>query len=193
VNYLLGNDKSKWKTNIPTFGRVNFTGVYPGIDLAYYGHQGRLEYDFTIAPHADPSRIIVAFSGGEPLTSLNGKLNVETNGSSLTIDRPIAYQTIDGCKEFIRAGYRVNSNKQVSFEIKSYNHALPLVIDPVIEYSTFLAGEAPGFSSTATSIAVDSLGDSYVTGTTLSSDFPTTSGSFEPTVAASVCRRLSQS
>ena len=170
VNYLIGRDQTNWNTNIKSYADVLARNVYPGIDLRYHGAQQQLEYDFIVSPGAKVDDIQLLFDG---LTSLeiddDGKLVLNTEQGSLFHQRPIVYQEIQGEKISIPADYRLASNQQVSFSIGEYDQAYPLIIDPILDYSTYLGAEA---DDRGLAITVDDTGHAYIAGTTLSSTFP---------------------
>lgn len=169
ANYLLGNDPLKWRTNISTYGQVKYNDVYPGIDLVYYGNPGQLEHDFILAPGADIYQIVLAFDGTSGLTlSREGDLILPTAKGVIQLQRPVVYQEINGTKRFIEGRY-VQRNQQIGFQVAHYDQTKPLVIDPVLIYSTYLGGSAVDL---AYAIAIDSFGNTYVTGATNSVNFP---------------------
>ena len=159
-NYFIGNDPSKWRTNIPNYTRMALRGVYPGIDLIFYGNQGRLEYDWVVAPGADPKQIRVQLVGPAHLAK-NAGGDLVLN-SSLLQQKPVILQ--EGKR--IEGGYVVHG-RQVAFEIAAYDMTKPLVIDPVLAYSSYLGGNATDLGS---GIAVDGTGSAYVTGRTISTN-----------------------
>ncbi|HEX7313823.1 MAG TPA: SBBP repeat-containing protein [Pyrinomonadaceae bacterium] len=169
-NYLIGADSRAWRTGVPAFGRVRYEAVYKGIDAVYYGRQGRLEYDFVVAPGADPSRIRLRFDGARNVrVEENGDLVISTDGGDVRQQRPFAYQDVDGARREVKAGYVVDARGRVRFELGDYERARTLVIDPVLVYSSYLGGAS---DDSGTSVAVDSTGSAYVVGTTASADFP---------------------
>lgn len=171
VNYFVGSDPAQWRQNIPTYGRVRYRDVYPGIDLVYYGNQRQLEYDFNVAPGEDAGAIKLRFEGADKVTvDPNGDLLVALGDAILRQPKPIVYQEVDGERRAVDGGYRVSANGEVGFDVGEYDTARALVIDPTIVYSTYLGG---GFGDGGQAIAVDSAGNVYVAGTTLSTNFPT--------------------
>lgn len=172
-NHLIGNDPLKWHTNIPNYARVKYQDVYPGVDVVYYGNQRQLEFDFVVAPGTDPNIITLAFQGADNLElDPQGNLILRISGGEVVQQAPIIYQEIDGVKQGISGGYLLKDDSQIVFEIAAYDATRPLIIDPVLAYSTYLGGADGdrGFD-----IAVDSAGNAYVTGLTSSADFPTAS------------------
>jgi sugar lactone lactonase YvrE len=151
---------------VPNFAKVRVTGVYPGIDLIYYGNQTRLEYDFVVSPGADPQQIRMRFDG---ITSLHidtvGNLVLSTTAGELTQERPVIYQMVDGVRRAIPGRFEVGARTTVAFRIDSYDRSIPLVIDPVLDYSSFLGG---GNNDEGHAVAVDMNGYLYLTGTTFS-------------------------
>jgi hypothetical protein len=188
-NYFIGKDPSKWRTNVPNYAQVKYPGVYPGVDLVYYGSQGgQLEYDFVVAPGADPSaiKLNIAADGvgtAKPRQRLlrissDGDLVVRMEGGEIRLHKPIIYQS--GSGRVVRDGhYILTASNQVRFALGPYDHAKPLIIDPVLSYSSYLGGSSVGFSL-GNAIAVDSSGSAYIAGSTTQNDFPT-QNPFQPT------------
>ncbi len=172
VNYFIGNDPSRWRTEIPTFAKVKYENVYPGVDLVYYGNQGRLEHDFVVAAGADAGAIQVAFEGVDKMeTDTHGNLVLHVGVGELRLGKPEIYQVVDGVRHPIVGSYALQGRNQVSFDVAAYNTGTPLVIDPVLWYSTYHGGSG-SFGDSASSVAVDAAGNAYVTGATSSDDFP---------------------
>ncbi len=170
-NYFLGNDPDKWHTDVPNYARVQYQDVYPGVDLVYYGNQRQLEYDLVVAPGADPDAIALSFDGVEKLRiDAQGDLVLETAGGEIRQHKPLVYQEVDGIRREIAGSYVLNGGYQVGFQVAAYDAGKPLIIDPVLVYSTYLGGSA---RDRGRGIAVDAAGNAYVTGTTKSTDFPT--------------------
>jgi len=169
-NYFLGKDPSRWLHSIPQYGRVQSAEVYPGVDLAYYGNQGKLEYDFIVKPGADPGVVRIKYEGARSArVNGQGDLELGTSRGTVLFRAPSLYQESKGAKSAVQGHYRLDSQGQVGFEVDHYDATKPLVIDPVLDYSTFLGGT--GYDS-GSAIALDPAGDAYVTGFTNSMDFP---------------------
>jgi Beta-propeller repeat len=174
VNYLLGDDARRWRVGIPTFSKVRYREVYPGIDLAYYGRQGRVEYDFVVRPGADPNAIALRLAGAEHLSlTPRGDLLLRVDAGELRMQKPRIYQQLDGFRRNVRGGYVRKGASAIGFRLGRYDASRPLVIDPVLSYSTYLGG---GGDEQGNLIALDTARNAYVTGRSASVDFPTTSG-----------------
>jgi uncharacterized protein (TIGR03437 family) len=178
-HYFRGNDPSRWRPRVPHYSRVRDLAVYAGIDLVYYGAQGSLEFDFVVAPGADPRQIEMEFSGQQSLSiEEGGQLVLELGGKSVRYERPLLYQEQHARQVAVSGRYQRRGPDRVGFELAAnYDPWRPLIIDPVLNYSTFL-GDTD--DEQGVSIAVDSQGNSYITGTTQSSRFPTTAGAVQP-------------
>ena len=147
-------------------------GIYPGVDLVYYGTQRQLEYDFVVAPDADVAPIRLEIQGGQNLRiDSQGQLVVATSGGNVLLRKPVAYQNAGAEKQIVAANYTVRENNQVRFQIGAYDHNRPLIIDPILAYSTYLGGSN---IDGAYAIAVASDNTAFVAGATFSTDFPTT-------------------
>lgn len=174
TNYYLGNDPRNWHTNISQYARVSYKNVYPGIDLAYYGEQSRLEFDFIVSPEANPTPIDLTFSGAQHLTAnASGNLVVSSAAGDVVLHKPVAYQQQDGNRQLVDARFVLKANNQVCFQLGSYDHSRELVIDPSVTYATYLGG---GAEDDGYGIAFDGSGNAYVTGQTASTNFPTVGG-----------------
>jgi hypothetical protein len=173
VNYLRGNDPDKWRTNVPTYGKVRYEDVYPGIDLVYYGHERQLEYDFIVAPGADPDAITLSFAGADKVDlDEAGDLVLTTVAGPVRFQKPAVYQERDGSRQSVAGGYVSKGPQRIGFRLADYDTTQPLIIDPVLSYSTYLGGSLGDIGD---DIAVDGTGAAYVTGSTDSPDFPTKS------------------
>lgn len=200
-NYFIGNDPRKWRTDVPNYAKAEYQGIYPGINLVYYGNQGQLEYDFVVAPGANPSEIkfglgagLAAARKGRPQVAplriaANGDLVMDVAGGEVCLHKPVVYQPaatrpssivrgrLPGTTErqprtpdVVPAGYVLNGH-DVSFKITHYDRTRPLIIDPVLTYSSLLGGSG-FYGEWGGAIAVDASGNVYLTGQTDSPDFP---------------------
>ncbi|MEW6741723.1 MAG: SBBP repeat-containing protein [Planctomycetota bacterium] len=179
-NYFLGNDPSKWRTEVPAYSSIRYRGLYPGVDMAVRDCDGRLEYDLILEPAADPGPIAVRCEGAESLRlEEDGTLVIGTAAGPLRQPTPCTYELgPGGTRELVECSYRLLSANRFGFDVPARDHKKALVIDPGLVYGTFLGGsdEDGGYS-----IAVDSSGAALVTGRTGSSDFPTTPGAYDTT------------
>jgi hypothetical protein len=173
-NYFIGKDRKKWRAGIPTYARVKYRGVYPGVDLVFYGDRRQLEHDFVIAPGTDPAVIALAFEGAQNLEiNDQGDLVLRSSGGEVCLHKPQIYQQGVRGREAVAGNYVVKAGGRVGFEVARYDVAKPLVIDPVLSYSTYLGGTNGDDFGNA--IAVDKVaGTAYVAGETLSTNFPVT-------------------
>ena len=181
TNYL-GASRATSITGIPNYGQVEYQNVYAGVNVIYYGNQQQLEFNFVVAPGADPQTIALRFQGADSM-ALNGAGNLvlHTAGGNVVEHAPVVYQVIHGAKQTVAAAFVMRGANQVGFQLGTYDRSQPLVIDPVVVYSTYLGGSNV---DDGMAIAVDRNGYSYVTGYTESLNFPATSsayqGSFDP-------------
>jgi len=140
-NYFVGSDPKQWRTNVPTYAAVKYEGVYPGIDLVYHGNQRLLEYDFVVAPGADPRAIDLRFQGARKLTvNGEGALVIGVGGSEVIEHAPVVYQEIGGVRNTLPGRYVLRGRGRVGFSVAEYDRSRALVIDPTLAYSTFLGG-----------------------------------------------------
>jgi hypothetical protein len=172
VNYFIGNDPEKWHTEIPTFGRVRYDDVYQGVGMVYYGNQRQLEYDFVVAPGADYRQVALKFEGasGMELETGTGDLLLRVGDETIRQQRPVVYQEVNGERQEIESGYALRGAGRVEFSVGHYDASKPLIIDPVLAYSTYLGGSG---DENGRGIVVDAAGNAYVTGRTSSTNFPT--------------------
>lgn len=182
INYLMGTDARQWHTGARTFGRVRYPEIYPGVDLVYYGNQRQLEYDFIVAPGTDPARVALTFEGATARVDEHGDLALAAHGDRLSLHRPVVYQMEGNERRAIDGSYVVARN-QVHFRVGAYDHGKALIIDPVLSYETYLGGNNYDYIGASggpdaygtlqgQGIAVDSQGNVYVAGTTVSLNFP---------------------
>ena len=177
-NYLVGSDASKWVRGVSQFGRVRYEQVYPGVDLVYYGNQGRLEYDFVLKPGADPRQIQLHFDGASKVAlDAKGNVRLQTPVRELLLEKPQVYQQVSDSKgkssrHPVAGRFVLLAKNTVGFRVAGYDPQRELVIDPVLSYSTYLGGSG-GNGERGNGIAVDAAGNAYITGYTPSTDFPT--------------------
>ena len=176
-NYFIGHDPRHWRTGVARYGQVRYAGIYAGVDLVYYGNQRQLEYDFVVAPGADPHQIHLGFSGARRAqVDPCGNLVLHLKDSTVQWHKPIIYQNINGERKPVAGTYQLKTQNSkfkthtVSFRLAAYDHRQPLIIDPILSYSTYLGGNG---ADQANGIAVDSAGNAYITGQTASNAFPT--------------------
>ena len=196
-NYFIGNDPRKWRTNVPSYRKVKYENVYPGIDLVYYGNQRQLEYDFVVAPGADPHSLVLSVDGAQKVEiEGQGNLVLRADGGDVRLHKPIVYQPVappfraaqanaglkpgatsdafnrqssTGNRQLLDGRYVLLASNRIGFEVGAYDRTKPLVIDPTLSYATYLGGSD---FDTPQGIAVDFAGNAYVVGITASSDFP---------------------
>jgi Beta-propeller repeat len=187
TNYLLGSDPSRWHRNIPQFARVQYRNLYPGVDLDFYGKQGRLEYDFEVGPGADPRGINLRFQGMRDMQiAANGDLVLALDGRELRFQAPHVYQKSPAGEQNVAGKFALRAGNQVGFEVGDYDRSHTLVIDPVLTFSTLLGGSGAEscaalagaqFVAHCPAIAVDSANRVYIAGATSSTaGFPTPAG-----------------
>jgi len=190
-NYLIGNDPVHWHRDIPQFARVRYRNVYPGIDLVYYGKQQQLEYDFEIAPYADPRKISFQFEGSaKPALDRSGDLVVAAGHEEIRLKAPRVYQAEGDSKQPVAGRFVMRPDGKVGFVVASYDHSRSLVIDPVLAFSTYFGGSndescslitaSPTPPSGCPAVALDASSNIYLAGSTTSVDFPITP---QPTTA----------
>lgn len=164
VNYLVGNDASQWKTNIPTFARIRYQELYRGVDAIVYGNEGHLEYDLVVAPSASTDAIRLKFDAAHAARiDHNGDLVVSLANGKVRQQRPVAYQQINGHRQDVNARFFVRSDETIGFALGAYDHTRELVIDPTLIYSTLIGAT---YINNVTAVAVDGSGDVYATGYT---------------------------
>lgn len=192
-NYFIGNDPRKWRINVANYAKVKYENIYPGVDLVYYGNQGKLEYDFVVQPGADPNRIALDVGAGStpgrgelqgepPRIDGSGDLVIEYGHDQIRFGKPLIYQPAvnEGhpIKHFIAGNYAVKDGR-ISFYVAIFDKTRPLVIDPTLTYSTYLGGSN---GDEGNGVAFDVSGHAYISGYTQSADFPTTPGAFQTVI-----------
>src|SRR4030095_7021017 len=170
VNYVLGGDATAHLTDIPTYGTVRYFAVYPHVDLVYHDNAGQLEYDFVVDPEGDPDVISLRFDGASSIEiEDSGTLTLRTSVGELRHGAPLIYQESDGGRDRIAGDWIRTGSQTVGVRIaSSYDRARPLVIDPLISYSTYLGGNSNDWGM---DIALDAAGNIYVTGGTTLPNF----------------------
>jgi Domain of unknown function DUF11/Beta-propeller repeat len=199
-NYFIGNDPAKWRHGIPQFARVRYQGVYPGVDLVYYGNQGQLEYDFEVAPGADPGQIAFRFQGQEKASlDPDGNLILASGSDEVRLKAPRVYQEFGSQRRSVTGSFQLQRDGKVGFEVAAYDRSRMLVIDPVLTYSTYFGGSGNescsailGIASPPSGcpgVAIDASSNIYIAGSTTSVDFPvvpavsTPPSAFQPALA----------
>ena len=176
-SYFLGDRSDEWLADLPNYERIAYREIYPGVDLVFYGRGSQLEYDFIVAPGADPSLIRMEFDGATGV-SLDGSgdinleipsVDVRTAGDVLQVRRPTVYQGTAESRRLVAAGYRISGRREVSIDLAGYDRTKPLVVDPIIDLSTFLGGSG---QETGYAVTVDTTGNIYIVGQTSSLNFP---------------------
>lgn len=169
-NYFVGNDRSKWRTGVPNYRRVRYSAIYPGIDLVYYGNRRQLEFDFVVSPGANPAAIALKFASRERVRiARGGALELGAGRDTVSVKRPSIYQIDGQRKRPVQGGFVLRRDGTAKIEVAAYDKSKPLIIDPVLAYSTYLGGNNEDFGE---DIKVDSTGAAYIGGTTLSTNFP---------------------
>jgi Beta-propeller repeat len=171
-SYLVGRDKSKWLTGLRNYRQVRYESLYPATDLVFYGHGRQLEFDFVLAPGADPNHIKIKLTAAKSLNlDRQGNLVLHTSDNNLMLRAPLAYQQWEGNRTLISANYLLYKTGELGIQVGAYDASKPLVIDPVLSYSTYLGGSS---TDIVLNVAADRYGFAYATGNTCSVDFPTT-------------------
>ncbi len=176
-NYFIGNDCSQWHANVAQYARISRRDAYPGVNMAFYGVQKQLEFDFIVAPGASPAAIRLGVTGANRIaTDPSGNLILASSAGNVLLHKPVAYQKKDGARQPVEARFVLRAKNQVSFELGNYDRGRELVIDPSVSYATYLGGTG---EDDGNAIAVDGSGNAYITGQTASMNFPTTTGVFQ--------------
>jgi len=189
-NYFIGNDPAKWHRDIPQFARVRYCGVYPGIDLVFYGNQGRLEYDFELSPGSDPQQVVLRFDGPEKVTiGGDGSLSLALDGDNVRLQSPRIYQRWGEEERRVPGRFVLRGKNEVGFALGDYDPSRTLVIDPILSYSTYLGGSGDEACSVilktgvpvsgCPAVAVDAASNAYIAGSTDSSNFPITASPYQ--------------
>lgn len=176
-NYYIGNDPTQWVEGVPHYAKVRYKNIYDGVDLVYYGNkQGDLEYDLVVNPGADPSNIVLDYSGADSITKTgSGDLSIGIGDDEIVQKAPLAYQLTDDARMIVPAEYRVDNTGKTNIELDPYDAKRPLVVDPVLVYSTYIGGSV---EEELGALTFDSRGSAYVAGRTFSPNFPTGPGAY---------------
>ncbi len=174
VNYFVGRDRSKWRAGLSTYSEVLYKDIYKNVDMRFYGKDGDIEYDVVVHPGADPSVARFAIEGAKEVrVTEEGEMEISLGQGRVIEERPVMYQEIDGKRVVVEGGYRLIGKMDgafvYGFDVAAYDRTKDLVIDPLLEYSTYLGGSITDYGN---AIAVDSTGAVYIAGQTNSSDFP---------------------
>jgi hypothetical protein len=185
VNYMTGPDHAQWKLGVPTFGLTRASSVYKGIDLVYYGNQRQMEYDFIVAPNADPSLIHLSITGAAPAVAANGELVLHAPGTQdnrdMRFQKPVVYQRMGEKRLPVEAAFTVSATNDVAFKLGPYDHNRELVIDPIISYASYFGGAG---EEEINASALNSSNQLYVVGQSIGTALPGTAGEFETGPAA---------
>ncbi len=180
-NYFIGNDPTKWRTNVPSYSSVRYTEVYRGVDIIFYGNQQELEYDIIVAPGSDPRQVKLAFAGARNLRiDKQGDLSIYTQSGRVVQHKPFTYQELNGQRQIVPSRYVATKGNEVGFEVGNYDATKPLVIDPTVSlaYGAFIGGNGVD-TARAITLALD--GSAWVSGVTSSLNFPVTPGAPQTT------------
>ena len=182
INRFSGSNPARWLSSLPTFSKVRVDGIYPGINLVYYGNQQQIEYDLTVAAGVSPDLIVMHFDGADKITTnVQGELVLKLGDREIRQPKPLIYQLAGGQEGAVAGGYKILDAHRVAFAVGKYDRALPLVIDPILSYATYFGGTA---GEAAWSVAVNTNdGSIYIAGQTFSQQFYTNGGSFSTTNA----------
>lgn len=186
TDYFIGNHPQAWTTDVASYRRVEYKDVYQGIDLVFHGNQQQLEYDYLVSAGADPHAIALDVKGARSLAvDRLGNLVMQIPNGRVEWQKPVAYQEVNGEKQLVAVNYSLSANHQIRFALGPYDASKPLTIDPILFYSTYLGGSASG--DVAYGVAVDSLGDAFIAGQTLSATFPVTAATaYSPTAPTGI-------
>ena len=181
-NYLRGSDPKRWHTKIPQFRKVRQREIYPGIDVVFYGNGQQLEFDFVVSPGTDPDRVEMAFQGAERVEiNEEGDLVFETPSGELRSRRPHVYQMRGGVEEVVESSYVFRDEDRVGFALGEHDPTLALIIDPKVDFASYMAGED---DDGARGVTTDSEGNTFITGYSEFSEappqFPSTEDSYQP-------------
>lgn len=186
-SYFIGSDESNWQRGLKNFGRVNYRGIYEGIDAVFYGAQKALEYDFIVAPNIDPSVISLSFAGARDVSiDTDGSLVLKIKNETVRFGAPVSYQDTENGRQPVASRYVLEGAGKIGFKIGEYDKSKTLVIDPKLIFSTYVGGNVEfidiveGTGDSVNGIDADAAGSVYITGNTDSSDFPVSANAYQP-------------
>jgi hypothetical protein len=185
-SYFIGDEESNWQRGLKNFGRVNYRGIYEGIDAVFYGAQKALEYDFIVAPNIDPSVISLSFDGARNITIGNdGSLMLKIKNETVRFGAPVSYQDTENGRLPVASRYVLEGAGKIGFKIGEYDKSKPLVIDPKLIFSTYVGGNVEfidiveGTGDSVNGLDADAAGNVYITGNTDSTDFPVSANGYQ--------------
>jgi len=176
-SYFIGNDESKWASGCKTYQAVTYKNVYPGVDVRYYVAGDQLKYDIVVYPGADVSKIQMHYEGADRLNIRNNELIVSTSVGEARELKPYTFQFADGKRETVQCKYKIAGNT-VSFDVKNYDKASTLIIDPALVFSSFSRSTTDNWGFTATP---GPDGSFFGGGIVLSTGFPVSPGAYQTT------------
>jgi hypothetical protein len=187
VNYLNGPDRSKWQTGVNTYARVRATGIYPGVDVVYYGTDRQMEFDMVVAPGAKTDAIHMLLTGAMPVLDVDGELVLTADrivrSDDVRLRKPVLYQMNGSKHEPVEGSFTLAANGEVGFRVGAYDHTRELVIDPILSYASYFGGSSYDYINAT---AVNAANQLYAVGQTKSVDLPTTAGGFQATNIGSI-------
>jgi hypothetical protein len=185
-SYFIGDQESNWQRGLKNFGRVNYRGIYEGIDAVFYGAQKALEYDFIVAPNIDPSVISLSFGGARNITiDKDGSLVLKIKNETIRFGAPVSYQDTENGRLAVASRYVLEGAGKIGFKIGEYDKSKTLVIDPKLIFSTYVGGNVEfidiveGTGDSVNGLDADAAGNVYITGNTDSTDFPVSANGYQ--------------
>jgi hypothetical protein len=185
-SYFIGDQESNWRRGLKNFGRVNYHGIYEGIDAVFYGAQKALEYDFIVAPNIDPSVISLSFAGARNVSiDKDGSLVLKIKNETIRFGAPVSYQDTEAGRQPVASRYVLEGAGKIGFKIGEYDKSKALVIDPKLIFSTYVGGNVEfidiveGTGDSVNGLDADAAGNVYITGNTDSTDFPVSANGYQ--------------
>ncbi len=174
-NYFVGNDPTRWTSFVRAYSKVEYNNLYQGIDYVIYSHENQFKYDFVVAPNAKVSDIQMKYEGVDRISLSKGSLLLKTSINVIVELAPYAYQLIDGIEKEVVCNFTLKNNI-VGFECPNYDSNHPLIIDPVMIFSTYTGSTSDNWGYTAT---YDQLGFLYAGGCSFGVGYPVTAGAYQ--------------